>query len=84
MRSLVQQLLFARVFSAIVQSRAAEHAERLTAMQAAERSIGDKLDELRKTHQMLRQQVITAELLDIIGGFEAAEKQPGDMRPSEG
>lgn len=84
MRSLVQQLLFARVFSAIVQSRAAEHAERLTAMQAAERSIGDKLDELRKTHQMLRQQVITAELLDIIGGFEAAEKQPGDMHPSEG
>lgn len=76
--SLVRQVLFARVFAAILQSRAAEHAERLTAMQAAERSIGDKIDELRKTHQLLRQEVITAELLDIIGGYEAASQRPGD------
>ncbi|TDK48737.1 F0F1 ATP synthase subunit gamma [Antarcticimicrobium luteum] len=77
-RGLIRQLLFARVFGAVLQSRAAEHAERLTAMQAAERSIGDKIDELRKTHQLLRQQVITAELLDIIGGYEAAARRPGD------
>ena len=81
--NLVRQVLFARVFAAILQSRAAEHAERLTAMQAAERSIGDKIDELRKTHQLLRQEVITAELLDIIGGYEAASQRPEEDGAAE-
>lgn len=71
-RKLIRQLLFARVYTAIIQSRAAEHAERLSAMQAADRSIADKLDDLRIRYRQRRQDVITAELLDLIGGFEAA------------
>jgi F-type H+-transporting ATPase subunit gamma len=70
---LIRQLLFAQVFTAILQSRAAEHAERAAAMQAADRSIGEKLDALRATHQRLRQETITSELLDIIAGYEASE-----------
>ncbi|MFC2968250.1 F0F1 ATP synthase subunit gamma [Acidimangrovimonas pyrenivorans] len=71
-RDLVRQLLYARVFTAVLQSRAAEHAERAAAMQAADRSIGEKLDDLRATHQRLRQETITSELLDIIAGYEAS------------
>lgn len=71
-RKLIRQLLFAQVYTAIIQSRTAEHAERLSAMQAADRSIGEKLDDLRIRHRQRRQDVITAELLDLISGFEAA------------
>lgn len=71
-RKLIRQLLFARVYTAVIQSRAAEHAERLAAMQAADRSIADKLDDLRIRYRQRRQDVITAELLDLVAGFEAA------------
>lgn len=74
-RNLVRQLLFARLFTSVIQSRTAEHAERMTAMQAADKSIADKLDDLRGSHRLLRQEVITSELLDIIGGYEASEKE---------
>lgn len=79
-RSLVRQLLFARLHTAIVQSRTAEHAERLAAMQAADRSIAEKLDELRVAHRLRRQDVITAELLDLVSGFEAATGGEGGLR----
>jgi F-type H+-transporting ATPase subunit gamma len=71
---LIRQLLFARVYTAITRSRTAEHAERLAAMQAADRSIAEKLDDLRILYRQRRQDVITAELLDLIAGFEAASR----------
>jgi F-type H+-transporting ATPase subunit gamma len=77
LRQLIRQLLFARVFTAVIQSRTAEHAERLAAMQAADRSIADTIDDLHVAHRQKRQNVITAELLDIISGYEAIT---GDLR----
>jgi F-type H+-transporting ATPase subunit gamma len=68
---LIRQLLFARVFTAIIQSRTAEHAERLAAMQAADRSIAEKIDDLHVAHRLTRQNIITSELLDLISGYEA-------------
>ncbi len=68
---LIRHLLFARVFTGIIQSRTAEHAERLAAMQAADRSIAEKIDDLRVAHRLRRQDVITSELLDIMSGYEA-------------
>lgn len=76
-RRLIRQLLFARVFTAIIQSRTAEHAERLAAMQAADRSIAEKIDDLHVAHRLTRQDAITSELLDLISGYEAIT---GDMR----
>jgi len=70
-RRLIRQLLFARVFTAVIQSRTAEHAERLAAMQAADRSIAEKIDDLHVAHRLKRQDVITSELLDLISGYEA-------------
>jgi F-type H+-transporting ATPase subunit gamma len=40
-------------------------------MQAAERNIGDHLEELGREFNQQRQNSITAELLDIIAGYEA-------------
>ena len=68
---LIRQLLFARVFTAVIQSRTAEHAERLAAMQAADRSIAVKIADLHVAHRLRRQDVITSVLLDIISGYEA-------------
>ncbi len=70
-RRLIRQLLFARVFTAIIQSRTAEHAERLAAMQAADRSIAEKIDDLHVAHRLTRQNMITSEVLDLISGYEA-------------
>ena len=67
---LIRQLLFARVFTAVIQSRTAEHALRLAAMQAADSSITEKIKELRVAHRQTRQDVITSELLDLISGYE--------------
>ncbi|CAG4900977.1 unnamed protein product [Acidocella sp. C78] len=70
-RRLVRQLLFARVFTAIIQSQTVEHAERLEAMQAADHSIAEKIDELHIEHRRIRQNAITSELLDIVSGYGA-------------
>ena len=76
-RRLIRQLLFARVFTAVIQSRTAEHAERLAAMQAADRSIAEKIDDLRVAHRLKRQDMVTSELLDLMSGYEAIM---GNMR----
>ncbi|HHW35617.1 MAG TPA: hypothetical protein GXX24_16000 [Paracoccus solventivorans] len=70
--SLVRQLLFARLHLALIQSRAAENIERLVAMQAADSSIAEKLEEMQVSYRLSRQAAISAELLDLIAGYQAA------------
>jgi F-type H+-transporting ATPase subunit gamma len=72
LQRLIRQLLFARVFAALVQARTAEFSVRLSAMQAADRNIADKIDDLRSTQRLVRQDIITSELLDLVAGYEAA------------
>ncbi len=74
--ALVRQHLFIALFRAGAESAASEHAMRLMAMQAAERNIEDHLGEMSADYRRRRQQTITEELLDIIGGFEVLSK-PG-------
>lgn len=69
--ALVQQYLFVTIYRAGAESMAAEHATRLSAMQAAERNIAGKLEEMSADYRHERQSAITAELLDIIAGYEA-------------
>ncbi|MCP4386471.1 MAG: F0F1 ATP synthase subunit gamma [Hyphomicrobiales bacterium] len=68
---LVQQHLFATVYRAGAESMAAEHATRLSAMQAAERNIAQRLEEMNADYRRTRQSAITAELLDLFAGYEA-------------
>ena len=68
---LVRQSLFASLYRVLAESMAGENASRLASMQAAEKNIGERLDELNLRFRDLRQGAITEELLDIVAGFEA-------------
>lgn len=69
---LVQQRLFVVIYRALAEALASEHASRLAAMQAAERNIEERRDELTVLYRQRRQETITRELLDIVSGFESA------------
>jgi len=68
--SLIREHLFITIFRAGAESMASEHATRLASMQAAERNIQEHLEEMTSAFRHRRQQAITEELLDIVGGFE--------------
>jgi F-type H+-transporting ATPase subunit gamma len=69
--ALVRQYLFVSLYRAYTESMASENSARLSSMQAAEKNIQEKLEELTSLHRQLRQEGITSELLDIVSGFEA-------------
>jgi F-type H+-transporting ATPase subunit gamma len=68
---LVSQYLFAQLYRAYAESLASENASRLMTMQAAEKNIEERLDELNAVFHGQRQDSITSELLDIVSGVEA-------------
>jgi F-type H+-transporting ATPase subunit gamma len=68
---LVRHSLFASLYQVLAESMAGENASRLASMQAAEKNIGERLDELNLRFRDLRQGAITEEVLDIVSGFEA-------------
>lgn len=73
--ALINAYLFVSVFRACTESLAAENASRLQAMQRAEKSISDMLENLSKKFQSLRQSLIDEELFDVVSGFEALKKE---------
>lgn len=81
---LVQQHLFVSLFRACANSLASENASRIAAMQAAEKNIEERLEELHGSFNQLRQSAITEELLDVVTGFEALSKQRQKRRPRTG
>ncbi len=69
--ALVREYLLVSLFRAAAESQASENAARLASMQAADRNIEERLTELDAEFHHVRQTSITAELLDIVSGFEA-------------
>lgn len=74
--TLLRQYFFVTVFRACAESLASEHGARLVAMQAAEKSLAERGAELTAEFRRRRQDAITAELLDVLSGYEAV--QAGD------
>jgi F-type H+-transporting ATPase subunit gamma len=68
---LLRQHYFVLLFRACAESLAAEHGGRLAAMQAAEKNIDERLEEVTGRFRRVRQERITSELLDVVAGFEA-------------
>lgn len=68
---LLHQYLFVSIFRACAESQASEHSSRMLAMQAAERNLDERLEEVTILFRRARQNEITAELLDIVAGYEA-------------
>lgn len=61
------------VYRALVENAAAEQGARRTAMKAATDNAGEMLESLRRTYNRARQQQITQEIAEIVGGAAALE-----------
>jgi F-type H+-transporting ATPase subunit gamma len=60
-----------QVYQALLESLASEHSARMVAMRNATENAEELLDDLTLTYNRARQEAITKEMLDIVGGAEA-------------
>ncbi|HSE96523.1 MAG TPA: ATP synthase F1 subunit gamma [Methylomirabilota bacterium] len=60
-----------QVYRALLETSAGEHGARMTAMEAASRNAQEMIGQLTIQYNKARQERITKELLDIVGGAEA-------------
>jgi len=63
-----------QVFRALMESVAGEHGARMTAMESASKNAKEMIDVLTIQYNKARQERITKELLDIVGGAEALRR----------
>lgn len=68
MNKLIPKLAHLMLYTALLDSIASEHAARMVAMQTATDNADELLRELNLQYNKSRQQAITSELLDIVGG----------------
>jgi len=66
--NLIPTVLSQKLFTVAVDSNASEHAARTLAMQVATDNANELIQDLTKQYNKSRQQAITNELLDIVGG----------------
>ena len=67
-KNLLPQVLMLKMYTVLLDANAAEHAARTLAMQIASDNAQDLIAELTLAYNKGRQQEITAEILDLIGG----------------
>jgi F-type H+-transporting ATPase subunit gamma len=60
---------------ALLSSQAAEHAARMTAMEAATKNAAEMIDHLTLTYNRVRQAAITKELIEIVSGAQALSER---------
>jgi F-type H+-transporting ATPase subunit gamma len=69
----IPHYLFTKVYFALVESQTSEHASRMAAMENATSNCGEMIDHLTLVYNKTRQQSITNEMMDIVGGAEALQ-----------
>jgi len=62
-----------QIFHALLESVAAEHAARMTAMESATNNATDMIDSLTLAMNRARQAKITKEIIEIVSGAAAAQ-----------
>ena len=70
-KNLLPQVLLLKLYTVLLDANAAEHAARTLAMQIATDNANDLIGELTLAYNKGRQQEITAEILDLVGGTMA-------------
>ena len=73
LETLLPRYVEMQVFEAILESAASEQSARMVAMRAATDAANDMVADLTLTYNKARQELITSELLDIVGGTAAIE-----------
>lgn len=71
--SLIPTVLYSRLYAALLDANASEHAARMIAMQIASDNADELVQDLTIQYNKSRQQAVTNELLDIIGGASALQ-----------
>ena len=69
---LVPRYLEAEIFRILLESAAAEHAARMTAMDAATRNASELIEKLTLRMNNIRQAAITKEIIEIVSGAASA------------
>ena len=69
--TLLPRYIEINVYQAMLESAAAEHAARMTAMESATRNAGEMIDKLTLHLNRVRQASITKELIEVVSGAEA-------------
>jgi len=62
-----------QVYRVLLESQAAEHAARMTAMESATKNAGEMIDKLTLSYNRARQAAITTELIEVVSGANALE-----------
>jgi F-type H+-transporting ATPase subunit gamma len=70
-RDLIPRHVQVQVYRALLESAAAEHAARMTAMDAATRNSADMIDNLTLYMNKVRQAAITREIIEVVSGAAA-------------
>ncbi len=73
-KELIPKSLKIQFYKALLDSHAAEHGARMTAMHKATDNARDIIRDLRLTYNKARQSTITNEILEIVSGAEALKK----------
>ena len=74
---LLPRYVEARLFSAMLEASASEHAARQRAMKAATDNAEELITTLKRKMNRARQETITTEIMEIVGGAEALRKAKG-------
>ena len=78
---LAPRLVESGLFLALLEAAASEHAARQRAMKAATDNADELITTLRRIMNRARQDAITTEIMDIVGGAEALRQAQGNAPP---
>ena len=73
LQTLLPRYVEMQIFEALLEASASEQSARMVAMRAATDAANDMVNDLTLTYNKARQEMITSELLDIVGGKAALE-----------
>jgi F-type H+-transporting ATPase subunit gamma len=73
LKHLLPRYIEAQIYRAMLESSAAEHAARMTAMESASSNASDVISSLTLTMNRVRQASITREIIEIVSGASALE-----------
>ena len=74
LETLLPRYVEMQVFEAILEAQASEQSARMVAMRQATDAANEMVSDLTLTYNKARQELITGELLDIVGGKAALEQ----------
>jgi len=72
---LIPQYIKTKIYFALAESQTSEHAARMAAMENATNNCGEIITHLTLVYNKTRQQSITNEMMDIVGGAEALQSK---------